>query len=108
MPNITLANAKAMAQRYLSNRAGILKTQYSVDILPACETFNKNDITALITQTGCVSFRVYYAMKDDLTICAILTAVDSQGIDILVPGNTIVIEEGQRCPPNCPTNPLSS
>jgi hypothetical protein len=108
MPNITLANAKTMAQRYLNNKTNILKTQYSINILPTCETFSKDDITALITQTGCVSFRIYYAMKDDLTMCAILTAVDNQGNDILIPGNTIVIEEGQRCPPNCPANSLTS
>jgi len=108
MPNITLADAKAMAQRYLNTRASILKTQYSSDILPVNETFSKDDITSLINQTGCVSFRVYYAMKDDLSICAILTAVDNQGNDILVAGNTKVMEEGQRCPPNCPTNSLTS
>lgn len=107
MSNITLADAKALVQRYATNRSAILKTQFSTDILPTSETFSLTEINTLLNQTGCTSFRVYFGMKTDFSICAILVGVDNQGNDILVTGNTKIIEEGQRCPPNCPATSLS-
>jgi len=108
MASISLSDAKAMAQRYGNNRATVLKTQYDISILPLCETFTKSEIHNLISQTGCVSFRIYLGMSDDFKLHAILVAVDNQGADILPSGSELLVEDGQRCPPNCPSTPLYS
>jgi hypothetical protein len=108
MASISLNDAKTMAQRYSNNRATVLKTQYDVSILPLCETFTKSEIHDLISQTGCVSSRIYLGMTDDLKVHAIMVAVDSQGADILPPSSAMLVEDGQRCPPNCPSSPLYS
>jgi hypothetical protein len=77
---------------------------------PICETFEKAVIQKLLDTTGCASFRIYYGMKADQQVDAILVAVDAEGNDILPPmGNTasgttdpVIIEDGYRCPDDCP------
>jgi hypothetical protein len=77
---------------------------------PICETFEKDVIQKLLDTTGCASFRIYYGMKADQQVDAILVAADAEGNDILPPqGNAaigttdpVIIEDGYRCPDDCP------
>jgi len=77
---------------------------------PICETFEKTAIQKLLDTAGCASFRIYYGMKADERVDAILVAVDAEGNDILPPlantdtGTTdpVIIEDGYRCPDDCP------
>jgi hypothetical protein len=77
---------------------------------PICETFSKDAITRLLATAGCVSFRIYYGMKADRNIDAILVAVNAAGEDILPPASAlavssddpIILEDGLRCPDDCP------
>lgn len=77
---------------------------------PICETFEKAAIQKLLDTAGCASFRIYYGMKADAQVDAILVAVDADGNDIL-PSLTnaatdttdpVIIEDGYRCPDDCP------
>jgi hypothetical protein len=115
--NITLEQAVDMTTLYRENRISILKPEYqSDDILALNETFNGADVAALLSQSGCVGFRIYYGMSPDLKVHAILVGVDDQGSDMLPlsesnPTNLkeevggfegIILEDSQRCPMACP------
>lgn len=76
---------------------------------PICETFEKGAIQKLLDTGGCASFRIYYGMKADERVDAILVAVDAEGKDILPPlanasstSDPVIIEDGYRCPDDCP------
>lgn len=79
---------------------------------PICETFEKAAIQKLLDTAGCSSFRIYYGMKADERVDAILVAVDAEGNDILPPvasastttTDPVIIEDGYRCPDDCPTS----
>jgi len=105
---ISLQTAIDMTSRYRGKRPSNF---------PICETFEKDVIQKLLNITGCASFRIYYGMKADEQVDAILVAVDAEGNDILPPsGNTaadttdpVIIEDGYRCPDDCPpSSPLNS
>lgn len=68
------------------------------------ETFSKESVSALLNQPGCVSLRIYYGKKNDDTIHTILVGVDETGAD-MIQTSDLILEEGQRCPPECPTPP---
>lgn len=62
---------------------------------------------------GCAGVRIYYGMDAALQVHAMLVATDIIGVDILpasanskaIPasgGDPPIVEEGQRCPPECP------
>ena len=68
------------------------------------ETFSKESVSALLNQPGCVSLRIYYGKQKDDTIHAILVGVDEKGAD-MIQTSDLILEEGQRCPPECPTPP---
>lgn len=101
MPNITLEHAKQMLKLYSDNKALILKAGYNIDILAFNETFDRSEIEDILNQDGCVSFRIYYGMANDLNIHAILVGVDADGNDILSADPPVIKEESTRCPPIC-------
>ncbi len=68
------------------------------------ETFSKESVSALLSQPGCVSLRIYYGKQKDDTIHAILVGVDEKGAD-MVQAYDLILEEGYRCPPICPDPP---
>jgi hypothetical protein len=98
---ISLQTAIDMTTRYRANRP----SNY-----PICETFEKEVIQKLLDTPGCASFRIYYGMKADEQVDAILVAADAEGNDILPSlANTsstdtdpVIIEDGYRCPDDCP------
>ena len=99
---ISLQQAIAMTTLYRTNRPSNF---------PVCETFDVDAINKLLATEGCRFLRIYYGMKEDLTVDAILVAVNTDGEDILPAGTAendatddgaIIIEDGIRCPPDCP------
>jgi hypothetical protein len=96
---ITLQQAIDMTRLYRTNRPSNF---------PVCETFDITAVIKLISVEGCKYLRIYYGMKEDLTVDAILVAVGAEGDDLLPAfgNNNILLEDGYRCPPDCP--PASS
>ena len=99
---ISLAEAVDMTTLYRANRP---------ENFPICETFEKAAIERLLNQTSAVSFRIYYGMKTDMSVHAILVAADSSGADILPSSSNSltegdddgeILDESVRCPVNCP------
>jgi hypothetical protein len=98
---ISLQNAIDMTTRYRANRP---------PDFPICETFGIDAVKKLLATDGCVSLRIYYGMKENQNVDAILVAANANGEDILPasastpePGNnSIILEDGFRCPEACP------
>ena len=105
---ISLQTAIDMTTLYRANRPA----QF-----PLCETFEKEAVHKLLATEGCVSLRIYYGMKENKNVDAILVAVNSSGEDILPTATNavtasdepIILEDGLRCPDHCPPkSPLNS
>jgi hypothetical protein len=96
---ISLQTAVDMITRYTANRPANF---------PVCETFGLDAIKKLISATGCASLRIYYGMKEDNEVDAILVAVNASGEDILPGMNVtgtdepVILEDSLRCPDDCP------
>ncbi len=77
-----------------------------LNIIPTSETFTREAFDALLSQPDCTSIRIYYGMDEKLKLHAIAVGVNSKNEDILPlsgRGETaIIVENGQRCPTNCP------
>jgi len=76
--------------------------------LPFAEKFNKEAITALMSQEGVKSVRIYLGKDGRGLIRLVLVAVDAKGNDITHITNkthhtedAIILETGQRCPTIC-------
>ena len=105
---ISLQTAIDMTTLYRANRPA----QF-----PLCETFEKEAVHKLLATEGCVSLRIYYGMKENKNVDALLVAVNSSGEDILpaatnsieATNGPIILEDGLRCPDDCPPkSPLNS
>lgn len=100
---ISLQQAIDMTTRYRANRPANF---------PICETFDLSAVQQLLAATGCRYLRVYYGMKDNNEVDVILAAADADGADILPAANVTastltegdppLLEDGYRCPQNCP------
>ncbi len=98
---ISLQTAIDMTTLYRANRPSNF---------PICETFEKDAITRLMATTGCAYLRIYYGMKPDMNVDAILVAANENGEDILPASGTVtaltddppILEDGYRCPEACP------
>lgn len=101
---ISYEEAKKLIDRYRQNWQNVLASGYA-DSLSLTETFSAEAFRKLLDQHGCVSVRIYYGMKEDLKICAILVGVDAQDRDmvgVLKGGDEdVIIEYGKTCPPFC-------
>ncbi len=100
---ISLQTAVDMTRRYRANKP--------VNF-PQCETFGVDAIERLLATPGCVSLRIYYGMKADNEVDAILVAANEAGEDILPDlassetDDPVILEDSLRCPDHCP--PASS
>lgn len=99
---ISLQQAIDMTTRYRQNKPADA---------PICETFEKEAIDQLMLVTGCAYLRIYYGMKENFEMDAILVAVNAENEDILPSlldeaavnsGDPLILEDGYRCPPDCP------
>jgi hypothetical protein len=102
---VPLADGKEMVKTYLENKKKVILNDST---LPNTETFDSDAFVELLKQPDCVKIRLYYGMKENLEICAIIVGVDSNGNEIYVENKglngieeTYVIEDGQKCPPYC-------
>ncbi len=102
---ISLQQAIDMTTRYRSNHPANF---------PQYETFNIEAVKRLIANAECKYLRIYYGMKEDSEVDAILVAADEQEQDLLpAPNasdlnastvNNLIIEDGFRCPQFCPSS----
>lgn len=114
---ISLSEAAAMTRRYRENRDTIIKQEFAgKDLLPICETFNKDAFNRFFTNPLVKALRIYYGMSENLQIHAIIVGVNEKNEDMLPQQNTIstlnadpavdsddpLLEEAERCPPLCP------
>jgi len=97
---ISLQEAIDMTTLYRQNRPSNF---------PICESFEASAIALLLATPGCAYMRIYYGMKPDQSVDAILVAADADGADLLPPltasaatDDPPVLEDGYRCPPGCP------
>ena len=101
---ITLESAVAMTTLFRQQRENILDSNYqNQNILPYCESFDRDVFDTVLSQTGCVGLRIYYGMTEDNRLHAIVVGFDENDEDML-PGTQEfnIIEEGKRCPQECP------
>jgi hypothetical protein len=114
---ITLDQAVQMTTLYRNQKENILAQPFQgLNILATCETFDRGAFDTLLSEGGCVSVRIYYGMSADLKVQAIVVGVDSNNEDILPASGLrglsstapVIVEEGTRCPDDCPpTSPLN-
>jgi hypothetical protein len=103
---ISLQIAVDMTRRYRANKP--------VNF-PQCETFGVDAITRLLATRGCVALRIYYGMKANNEVDAILVAANEAGEDILPDlalsetDEPVILEDSLRCPDHCPpVSPLNT
>lgn len=106
---IDLATAKDMTKRYRENLDAMVTNDFKGS-LPFSETFDAAAIKLILDQPECESFRTYYGMKEDKSVCLIHIGVDAAGNDIINSlagsGEDIILEYGKICPPLCNENIL--
>ena len=98
---ISLQTAIEMTKLYGANRPANF---------PLSESFEISAVQKLLSTEGAAFLRVYYGMKENKEVDAILVAANAEGEDIL-PSTTIlaasdekpvILEDGFRCPEFCP------
>lgn len=80
------------------------------NILPNCETFDRDVFDAILNENGCVKLRIYSGLAPDLTRKSIVVGVNSNDEDILPPSaamnateeEVFIGEDSITCPPICP------
>lgn len=111
--NISLSTAAEMTSDYRDQKTNILKVGVAADVLPICETFDRDVFDTVLAKSGCVGIRAYLAMDSNNKIKFVFVGVNDQDEDLLPSGHSPnsddIIEEGQRCPPICPPgSPLNN
>lgn len=117
---IPVERGASMTARYRTQRKKLLKGELDGkdDVLPLCETFDKEAVKRLLDQPGCTGLRVYYSMDEEDRIHALLVGVDASNCDIVTVSSLTapegetegeVLDEALRCPTNCPPeSPLNT
>jgi hypothetical protein len=102
MSLISLEEGREMIIRYKETRDRMLNSEFPQSILTLSETFEKTDLESLITQPGCDKIRAYIGMDADNNLRLVMVGVNNEDEDILNEGFEIIVENGHRCPPDCP------
>ena len=106
---ISYETDKSYIERFRNNRNNIEVPEFKGS-LSLSETFEVEAFRALVAQPGCVGVRIYYGMKEDLKICAVIVGVNAENQDMVGAArsgeNDIIIEDFQLCPPIC--SPISA
>lgn len=84
---ISLAEAAGLTANYRDKNPGDVQACF----------YGKDNILALLNQTGAMGIRVYYGIDEDGQKQLVLVAADTNENDIL----GLTLENGTRCPPNC-------
>ncbi|MBA2330937.1 MAG: hypothetical protein H0V91_15115 [Flavisolibacter sp.] len=96
---ITLEEAKSLRRNFKTNRE---KLPGTAEAIPDSETFSKEHLEQLLKQPGCTSLRIHFGMDEKDNLKLMITASNEKEEDILEDKNESVLEDGVRCPPNCP------
>jgi hypothetical protein len=107
---ISLDDAVSMTTLHRSDKETVLDTSYkNNNVLPTCETFDRDAFDAVLGQSGCVKLRIYYGMNSSNQVHAIIVGVNEDDEDMIPASNTEtseassqIIEAGVRCPVDCP------
>lgn len=92
---ITLQAAAAITRRHREAHVAGVKSG----------AFDKDQVLALLGQSGCVGLRIHFGQEEDGSPTLLLTGIDAEGTDI----TTTVLEEWWPCPPYCgAANPLNT
>jgi len=102
MSAITLSDAITMTTTYRDNKDSILAAKVDPDVLPICETFDRQDFDDLLAQTDCEKIRIYLGMNEKLDIRLIAVGVNSDDEDILPTDEELIMDDAERCPYVCP------
>ena len=104
---ISYETAKSYIERFRNNRNNIEVPEFKGS-LSLSETFEVEAFRALVAQPGCVGVRIYYGMKEDLNICAVIVGVNAENQDMVGVfrggENEIIVEDSALCPPICAPN----
>jgi hypothetical protein len=101
---ISLATAIQMTSLYRANKETILNVTYrNTNTLLICETFDRDGFDQLLAQTDCKKIRIYYSMKTNYQVRAVVVGVDSNDADILTRGTEKILDDSAVCPPICPS-----
>lgn len=112
MPNnlINLDEGIVMTTFFRQENNNVLDPAYQdKGILPTCETFDRALFDTLLGYPECTGIRIYSGMDADKKQRFIVVGINSNDEDIYItqeesPGELFVIENGQRCPIQCPPN----
>ena len=109
---ITPEQAKKLTRNFRRNRDKMLRDEFKgPKTLPVCETFDRAAFDALLAQPGCTQVRIYLGMGDRHEVKLMAVGVNEKGQDILPDAsrtadfgaeNGVIVEDGQRCPEDCP------
>lgn len=106
---ITLSQAIDLTTAYRANAESLLKSNYQgMATLSNSETFNREIFDDLLAQEGCQGIRIYSGMDTNSKVHVVIVAVTASNEDILDVAPTssqrdpIIIENGIRCPEECP------
>jgi hypothetical protein len=108
--SITLQQAVDMTTLFRQEKDNIVNPKLiGQNILPVCETFDRDIFDAILAQPGCVKMRIYSGLNPQLQLRAVIVGVNSNDEDILptatatvADGEVPIGEDGQSCPPICP------
>ena len=114
---ISLSAAIALTSNYKKQKESLLNnTMQGGNVLPDCETFDREAFDALLKQEGCTKVRIYFGMDEKNMVKLVIVGVDANDNDMvpqqtrsLEEDTTVIIEDGLRCPEMCPpSSPLNS
>ncbi|HMT36661.1 MAG TPA: hypothetical protein PKC41_12440 [Chitinophagaceae bacterium] len=112
---MTLEEAIVLTGYFKQESNNVLDPVYqNKGILPTCETFSRELFDTLLNYPECKGIRVYSGMDSEMNQRFIVVGVNANDEDIYItqeetPDELYVIENGIRCPSDCPpTSELNS
>ncbi len=112
---ITLEEAIELTAYFKQESNNVLDPDYqNKGILPTCETFSRELFDTLLSYPDCAGIRIYSGMDSNKNQKFIVVGVNANDEDVYItqeetPGVLYAIENGYRCPINCPpTSELNS
>lgn len=111
---ISLHEAAELTAHFRKMKDSILADGYnSADMLPTCETFEREAFDKLLARDGCTGIRIYLGMDNSNQLKLVIVGVNENKQDMVSTSDLLeteeVIENGVRCPVECPEeSPLNS
>ena len=81
---ISLDQAKKMTALYRASREEILiESEQGKNVLPVCESLERDKLDTVLAQPGCKGIRIYYGMDDNNLVHSIIVGTDEFGRDLV-------------------------